>query len=86
MEYAEFERQVLEAIKKLPETQCKVVMMAKIYNMPNDKIAECLKLSRQTVKNALSVGIKTLRERLKIIDSGLVMSVTSIILTLFSLL
>lgn len=83
IEYEEFEKLVFTVMETLPSTQLKVVMMAKFYNMSNDKIAECLSLSKQTVKNALSAGLKTLRERLKLMDDGLVIGLCLYITHLF---
>lgn len=68
IEYEEFKSQILTIINELPPTQGKVVMMSKLYGMSNGDIAEALHLSANTIKNALSAGLKTLRGRLTGID------------------
>ena len=50
----------------LPPTQRKIVTLSKIYQFSNKEIVEKLSLSEQTVKNQLSLGLKTLREKLGI--------------------
>lgn len=61
IEYSEFEQVVLRCIASLPKTQSKVIRLSKFENLSNEEIADRLNLSQQTVKNALSVGLKTLR-------------------------
>lgn len=67
MEYREFERKVLSEIDKLSPTQKKVVMLSRFENLDVREISEKLGLSVQTVKNALSQGLKALRKVLLII-------------------
>jgi RNA polymerase sigma-70 factor len=64
IEYREFERQVMKEIEKLPPTQQNVVRLSRMENLDTKEIAERLNLSVQTVKNALSAGLKTLRSAL----------------------
>lgn len=64
IEYKEFEHIVMDCINSLPKTQMAVVTLSRLYNMPVDEIARRLQLRPQTVKNALSSGLKTLRQRL----------------------
>lgn len=65
LEYREFERLVMSEIDKLPPTQQKVVRLSRIDNLDTKEIAERLNLSVQTVKNALTTGLKTLRSALE---------------------
>lgn len=64
LEYTEFERGVMACIDDLPPTQRQVVMLSRFESLSNNEIADRLGLSLQTVKNALSMGLKTLRDRL----------------------
>lgn len=64
MEYREFERMVMKEIDKLPPTQRNVVRLSRMENLDTKEIAERLHLSVQTVKNALSTGLKSLRSAL----------------------
>lgn len=64
LEYDEFKTKVLSIIDQLPRTQAKVVKMSKLEGFRNKEIAQKLRLSEQTVKNALSVGLKFLKEKL----------------------
>ncbi len=64
IEYREFERLVTEEIEKLPPTQRRVVRMSRLENLDVPEIAATLGLSIQTIKNALSSGLKTLRQSL----------------------
>jgi RNA polymerase sigma-70 factor (ECF subfamily) len=65
LEYEEFVGEVLEALKKLPPTQQKVVSLSRMEDLSNGEIARMLSLSEQTVKNQLSLGLKKLKEMLK---------------------
>ena len=49
---------------KLPPTQRRVVRMSRLENLEVVEIAAELGLSVQTIKNALSSGLKTLRQSL----------------------
>ncbi|MDR0507586.1 MAG: RNA polymerase sigma-70 factor [Dysgonamonadaceae bacterium] len=62
MNYREFLDDLKKAMKTLPTTQQKVIVLSKIQELPNKKIAEKLELSEQTVKNALSAGLKNLKK------------------------
>lgn len=64
LEYKEFEMSLLKLIAKLSPTQKKVIMMSKFENLSNTEISTILGLNIQTVKNALSEGLKTLRAML----------------------
>lgn len=61
IEYSEFEQIVLRCIASLPKTQGKVIRLSRFDNLSNEEIADRLNLSQQTVKNALSMGLKALR-------------------------
>lgn len=65
MEYDEFVSQLKSVIKELPATQRKVLELSLLHQLGNKEIAEKLLLSEQTVKNQLSIGLKTLREIIK---------------------
>lgn len=65
IEYREFEKSVMREIDKLPRTQQRVVRFSRMENLDVREIAEKLGLSVQTVKNALTAGLKTLREALE---------------------
>lgn len=64
LEYEEFVHQVKKAIETLPSTQQKVIILSRMEQLPNKDIAQKLSLSEQTVKNQLSLGLKTLKEKL----------------------
>jgi len=61
IEYSEFEQVVLRCVESLPKTQGEVIRLSRFENLSNEEIAASLGLSLQTVKNALSAGLKTLR-------------------------
>ncbi len=63
-EYADVRRAVLEAISSLPSTQRNVVTLSRLGSLSNREIMDRLGLSEQTVKNALYLGLKTLRQKL----------------------
>ena len=63
-EYEEFVDRLDTILESPPETQRNVIRRAKFQGMRNADIAAELQLSEQTVKNALSVGMKTLRGKL----------------------
>ena len=65
IEYDEFEKIVFRLIGSLPSTQREVIIMSKIDHLSHNEIAEKLGLNIQTVKNALSMGLKTLHEKIK---------------------
>lgn len=66
MEYDEFLSQVNSALEQLPDTQRKVVRLSKLERLSNMQISKLLGLKEQTVKNQLSLGLKTLRQVLKL--------------------
>ncbi|MCD7942969.1 MAG: sigma-70 region 4 domain-containing protein, partial [Bacteroides intestinalis] len=66
VEYHDFLNKFNKAMEYLPTTQRKIVTLSKIYQFSNKEIVEKLSLSEQTVKNQLSLGLKTLREKLGI--------------------
>ena len=68
LEYMDFRDTVMSIIDQLPKTQSKVVKMSRLEGFENKEIAEKLRLSEQTVKNALSMGLKFLKERLGTIE------------------
>ena len=63
MEYDEFRHNIVKIINELPKTQAKVLRMARLEGFRNKEIAEMLHLSEQTVKNALSLGLKYLKTK-----------------------
>ncbi|OIP83729.1 MAG: RNA polymerase subunit sigma-70 [Porphyromonadaceae bacterium CG2_30_38_12] len=65
MEYDEFESKVYKVIKELPHTQQEVIALSRFQNLTNKEIAQKLSLSEQTVKNQLSLGLKTLKDKVK---------------------
>jgi len=64
LEYKEFVAKFRAILKTLPETQQKVITLSKIEQFSNKEIADKLSLSEQTVKNQLSLGLKSLKEKL----------------------
>ncbi|MDR0349364.1 MAG: RNA polymerase sigma-70 factor [Tannerella sp.] len=64
LEYRDFIAKFKQAMQTLPATQRKVIALSKIKELSNEEIAEKLALSEQTVKNALSAGLKTLKAEL----------------------
>lgn len=64
LEYQEFVAKFKKAIQTLPVTQQKVIILSRMKQFSNKEIAEKLALSEQTVKNALSVGLKKLKKEL----------------------
>lgn len=68
LEYMDFRDTVMSIIDQLPKTQSKVVKMSRLEGLKNKEIAGKLRLSEQTVKNALSMGLKFLKERLGTIE------------------
>jgi RNA polymerase sigma-70 factor len=64
IEYEEFRKIILSEINELPRSQRDAIILSKFRGLSNKEIADELDLSIQTVKNALSVGLKNLRKRL----------------------
>ena len=65
VEYDEFSWRVLSLMDKLPTTQRKIVQYAKMEDFPSKEIARRMNLSEQTVRNQLSLALKTLRSQMK---------------------
>lgn len=61
LEYEDYLKKVRSEMTKLPETQKKVIELSKIKQLSIKETAECLALSEQTVRNQLSIGLKSLR-------------------------
>lgn len=64
LEYREWFEKFKKAVKELPVTQQKVIILSKIKELSNKEIARQLALSEQTVKNSLSAGLKKLKAKL----------------------
>ncbi len=62
LEYDDFVKKIKSSIESLPKTQQKVIELSRFKDMPIKEIAQFLSLSEQTVKNQLSLGIKTIRK------------------------
>lgn len=65
LEYEDFLKQIKRMMRTLPMTQRRVIELSKIEQLSNQEIALKLNLSEQTVKNQLSLGLKRMRELLK---------------------
>lgn len=61
LEYDDFCSRLEKAMAKLPDTQRKAVELVKLQNIPLKEAAETLNLKEQTVKNAVTAGLKVLR-------------------------
>lgn len=55
---------VRQQLDKLPQTQRRVIELSRFDNLAVRDIAQTLSLSEQTVKNNLSIGLKTLKKLL----------------------
>lgn len=64
LEFEEFAQKFTKLIKTLPATQQRVITMSKIQELSNKQIAEKLSLSEQTVKNQISMALKTLKKHI----------------------
>ncbi len=64
LEYEDFLRIFRQSMEELPVTQKKVIRLSRMEQLTNREIADKLSLSEQTVKNQLSLGLKSLREKL----------------------
>ena len=64
LEYEDFLGHVKQALKQLPKTQQAVIELSRLKDMSTSEIAEQLSLSEQTVKNQMTLGLKTLRSLL----------------------
>lgn len=65
MEYEDFRKIIFAEINALPKAQRDSIIMSKFRGMSNKEISEELNLSIQTIKNALSLGLKNLKLRLE---------------------
>lgn len=65
VEYDDFCLSLKKAMTSLPSTQREVIEQVRFNQKSVKETAENLKLKEQTVKNALSTGLKTLKELLK---------------------
>ena len=68
LEYDEFLMKIESLIDDLPNTQAKVLRMSRLQGFRNKEIADKLHLSEQTVKNALSIGLKYLKSKMPFIE------------------
>lgn len=64
IEYEEFRNIIFSEINSLPRAQRDSIILSKFQGMSNKEIADKLNLNIQTIKNALSVGLKNLRIQL----------------------
>lgn len=64
IEYEDFLRILRLAMQKLPETQRKVIELSRLQQYSVREVAEQLSLNEQTIRNQLSLGLKTLRQLL----------------------
>ena len=64
LEYDDFLVRFQKALDTLPDTQRKVITLSRIEELSNKEIAAKLELGEQTVKNQLSLGLKTLKRKL----------------------
>lgn len=65
LDYNDFLTCLHQEIEKLPATQQKVVTLSRLEGMSNKEIAQELQLSEQTVKNQISIGLRTLRAKMQ---------------------
>lgn len=64
LEYQEFEDKIIYEVDRLPKTQQEVIRLAKMEGLKIKEIAGKLGLSEQTVKNQISIGLRTLKKKL----------------------
>lgn len=64
IEYSEFRDRISVLIDSLPATQREVIRLSRFENLSYPEIAERLGMTHQSVKNALSKGLSTLRKYL----------------------
>jgi RNA polymerase sigma-70 factor (family 1) len=83
LDYEDFLSRVKQALKQLPQSQQTVIELSRLKDMSINEIAEQLSLSEQTVKNRLSLGMKTLRSLLGITDFVLLFYVKYTVLRFF---
>ena len=58
-------REVLAALRRLPARQREAVVLRHCLGLPEDEVAQAMKISRGTVKSASSRGIAYLARMLK---------------------
>lgn len=81
VEYEQYVKIVKDAINRLPSTQQQVILLSRFSLFSNKEIALRLSLSEQTVKNQLSLGLKTLRGMLSKI---LLLSIICLVLNIMN--
>lgn len=64
VEYKDFCEILADVMDKLPQTQKDVIENCKLRGLSNNEVADILNLKEQTIKNQLSLGLKTLKEEL----------------------
>ena len=69
MEKAEFESNVMQGLKSLPETLREAMVLRHVEDLPYERIAELLECKVGTVKSRLARGREMLREFLNGLDS-----------------
>lgn len=65
LDFDDFRKKLNDAKQSLSETQLKVFELSKELGYNNAEVASRLNLSEQTVKNQLSLALKTLRKKLQ---------------------
>lgn len=65
IEAEELRRHIMSAVASLPPTQRESINLVRIQGLDIDEAAQTLRLSRQTIKNALTAAAKTLRADLQ---------------------
>lgn len=65
LEYNDYLHLVMSKLERLPETQKRVIELTKLQELSIKETAEALSLSEQTVRNQLSLGLKSLRLMLR---------------------
>jgi len=65
VEYADFFDMFRKNLETLPRTQRDVISLSRFHDLSNREVAERLELSEQTVKNQLSIGLKSMRELMR---------------------
>lgn len=65
LSYQEFVNQLETVLSELPPTQSRVIRLSRLEDKSNKEIAQILSLSEQSVKNQLSLGLKSLRNKLQ---------------------
>lgn len=78
IEYDDFCNKLNRALDKLPKTQQAVFKHCKLEQMSNKEVAERLSLSEQTVKNQLSLCLKSLKIEIITITALLLMKLGTI--------